>query len=72
MKIETKFNIGDNVLINGERYTVSAIYIKVTDSGEQEIRVHGRKVYGEDENGRYTIGDCALEKDVVADPLAKN
>ena len=72
MKIETKFNIGDKVLIRGERYTVSAIYIDITDYGKYAIRIHGRKVYAKDENGCYTIGDCALEKDVVADPLSNN
>lgn len=75
MEIKTKFNIGDPVVIKGQRYRVQRITVnlmrdRTSDEVRQQILVYGAKVVHEDRTGTIEIGDAAMESDVVADPLA--
>lgn len=68
MESKTKSNIGDPVLIRGQRYEVSKMTIEepghiITVYGTRKMAWHGA-------DGKYTsVGDCDLEENVVADPL---
>ena len=75
MKLETKFNIGDPVIIKGQRYKVSKLSIEIrkdvfTDEVKTTILVYGDKKVKELMDYTITVGDVAEESDVVADPLA--
>lgn len=75
MEIETKFNIGDPVVIRGQRYRVQRITVnlmrdRASGKVRQQILVYGTKAVHEDSTGTIEVGDAAMESDVVADPLA--
>lgn len=67
MEIKTKFNIGDHVLIRGDRYEVSKMTI---EEPGHIITVYGtRKMTRPGSEEKYTsVGDCDVEENVVADP----
>lgn len=67
MKIETKFNIGDKVLIKGQRFTVCYINVQLYKNKPCLIYVHGETPVN---GGKDYIGDCDTEENVVVDPLA--
>lgn len=75
MKLETKFNIGDPVIIKGQRYKVSKFSIEIRkDAFTEEVKaiilVYGDKKVKELTDCTIGVGDVAEESDVVADPLA--
>lgn len=74
MEVKTKFNIGDPVVIKGQRYRVQRITVnlmrdRASNEVRQQILVYGEKTVHEDSIGTIEVGDAAMESDVVADPL---
>ena len=69
MKIETKFDIGDKVLIRGKRYTVCYINVQAYKERAPVTYIHGETFIN---GGKDCIGDCDIEENVVVDPHADN
>lgn len=72
MDIHTKFDIGDAVLIRGERYTVDRITVEARKEAPALVIYHGSKALRVSENETVTVGDAAAEEEVAADPLENN
>ena len=69
MEIKTKFNIGDAVLIRGQRYTVNRIQVEIEKEAPARIWYGGIMVLGHKDGDTQIIGDCDYEENVAADPL---
>lgn len=70
MEISTKFDVGDAVLIRGERYTVDKITVEMRKEAPALVIYHGSRTLAVNENETVCIGDVGTEEEVAADPLA--
>lgn len=65
MKIKTKFNLGDKVIIRGSRYEVESIKIEVSKNREKPLILYrGVQPVGDE----FNISEMDREESVVADP----
>ncbi len=74
MEIKIKYNLGDKVIINGQRYTVERITSDtqkdpITGKAKVTIIVYGAKKIAVNDTRVITLGDAAIERDVEADPI---